>query len=244
MSINRFLSSIAKNGGMSFSNNFVVMFEGAPVSIPNEDVFGETVAFMCDEAQLPNVNTATGTQNGLYTGLGSVDYPHTRIFTELQLGFMLDANLTVLKYLNEWHSKIFMEGGLEEGQTLNENRITRLRYSDEYVATILITKTEIGPQSPTERQPITYVLEKAYPYSIDAVPLQYGTSQITKVTANFKYQRHYTINRDVTKIKDSKIPAAGKLSGEVEIGPGVFQQYWVLPNGQVVERIGNKIAEQ
>ena len=230
---------------MSFSNNFVVGFVGAPVSIPNEDVVGETVKFMCDEAQLPNVNTATGTQNGLYTGLGSVDYPHTRIFTELQLGFMLDANLTVLKYLNEWHSKIFMEGGLEDGQTLpNENRITRLRYSDEYVATILITKTEIGPQSPIERKPITYVLEKAYPYSIDAVPLQYGTSQITKVTANFKYQRHYTINRDVTKIKDSKIPAAGKLSGEVEIGPGVFQQYWVLPNGQVVERIGNKIAEQ
>ena len=205
---------------------------------------GETVKFMCDEAQLPNVNTATGTQNGLYTGLGSVDYPHTRIFTELQLGFMLDANLTVLKYLNEWHSKIFMEGGLEEGQTLNENRITRLRYSDEYVATILITKTEIGPQSPTERQPITYVLEKAYPYSIDAVPLQYGTSQITKVTANFKYQRHYTINRDVTKIKDSKIPAAGKLSGEVEIGPGVFKQQWLLPNGQIVERTGNKIAQQ
>ena len=228
---------------MSFSNNFVVMFEGAPVSIPNEDVFGETVAFMCDEAQLPNVNTATGTQNGLYTGLGSVDYPHTRIFTELQLGFMLDANLTVLKYLNEWHSKIFMEGGLEEGQTLNENRITRLRYSDEYVATILITKTEIGPLSPTERKPITYVLEKAYPYSIDAVPLQYGTSQITKVTANFKYQRHYTINRDVTKIKDSQIPAAGKLAGEVEIGPGVFKQYWLLPNGQMVERTGNKIAE-
>ena len=173
------------------------MFEGAPVSIPNEDVFGETVAFMCDEAQLPNVNTATGTQNGLYTGLGSVDYPHTRIFTGLQLGFMLDANLTVLKYLNEWHSKIFMEGGLEEGQTLNENRITRLRYSDEYVATILITKTEIGPQSPTERQPITYVLEEAYPYAIDAIPLQFGSSQITQVTAQFSYTKHYTVQNDI-----------------------------------------------
>ena len=230
---------------MSFSNNFVVGFIGAPVSIPNEDEVGETVKFMCDEAQLPNVNTATGTQNGLYTGLGAVDYPHTRIFTELQLGFMLDANLTVLKYLNEWHSKIFMEGGLEDGETLlNENRITRLRYSDEYVATILITKTEIGPQSPIERKPITYVLEKAYPYSIDAVPLQYGTSQITKVTANFKYQRHYTINRDVTTIKDSKISAGGKLVSEVEIGPGVFKQQWLLPNGQIVERTGNKIAQQ
>ena len=228
---------------MSFSNNFVVGFIGAPVSIPNEDEVGETVKFMCDEAQLPNVNTATGTQNGLYTGLGAVDYPHTRIFTELQLGFMLDANLTVLKYLNEWHSKIFMEGGLEDGETLlNENRITRLRYSDEYVATILITKTEIGPQSPIERKPITYVLEKAYPYSIDAVPLQYGTSQITKVTANFKYQRHYTINRDVTKIKDSNIPAGGVLVGEVEIGPNAFKQQWLLPNGKIIERTGNKSA--
>ena len=233
---------MAKNGGMSFSNNFVVEFEGAPVSIPNENVVGETVAFMCDEAQLPNVNTATGTQNGLYTGLGSVDYPHTRIFTELQLGFMLDANLTVLKYLNEWHSKIFMEGGLEEGQTLNENRITRLRYSDEYVATILITKTEIGPQSPTERQPITYVLEKAYPYSIDAVPLQFGSSQITKVTANFKYQRHYTINRDITNIKDSIVPAGGVLVGETEIRPGVFQQQYLLPSGKIIEVEGNKRA--
>ena len=228
---------------MSFSNNFVVGFVGAPVSIPNEDVVGETVKFMCDEAQLPNVNTATGTQNGLYTGLGAVDYPHTRIFTELQLGFMLDANLTVLKYLNEWHSKIFMEGGLEDGQTLlNENRITRLRYSDEYVATILVTKTETGPQSPIERKPITYVLEKAYPYSIDAVPLQYGTSQITKVTANFKYQRHYTINRDITKIKDSNIPAGGVLVGEVEIGPNAFKQQWLLPNGKIIERTGNKSA--
>ena len=185
---------------------------------------------MCDEAQLPNVNTATGTQNGLYTGLGSVDYPHTRIFTELQLGFMLDANLTVLKYLNEWHSKIFMEGGLEEGQTLNENRITRLRYSDEYVATILITKTEIGPQSPTERQPITYVLEKAYPYSIDAVPLQYGTSQITKVTANFKYQRHYAIEKDITSVK-----------GDVSLMDNGALKYKSNPLGNGMTTVNNTI---
>ena len=67
----------------------------------------------CDEAQLPNVNTMTGQQNGLYTGLGSVDYIHTRIFTEINLTFMLDANMTALKFANAWHTYMFSEIGSE-----------------------------------------------------------------------------------------------------------------------------------
>jgi len=185
---------MAKLGGMSLSNNFVVQFEGCPITVDNE-----IIEYMCDEAQLPNINTATGTINGLYTGLGSVDYPHTRIFTELQLGFMLDANLSVLKFLNQWHNYIFDED--QSSGTLSENRVTKLKFRDDYACKILIGKTEMGPESPTQRNPITYVLEKAYPYSIDAVPLQFGTSQITKVTANFKYQRHYAIEKDITSVK-------------------------------------------
>ena len=193
MSINRFLSTVAKNGGMSFSNNFVVSFEGPAAAYFNS----EAVEFFCDEAQLPNVNTATATQNGLYVGLGSVDYPHTRVFTEFQLSFMLDANLNLLKSLNLWYGSIFNENEIE---TYLENRSTRLAYKDSYASTINITKTESGPDSPTQRKPITYVMEKAYPYAVDAIPLQFGSSQITKVTAQFKYQRHYTINRDITAV--------------------------------------------
>ena len=193
MSINRFLSTVAKNGGMSFSNNFVVSFEGPAAAYFNS----EEVEFFCDEAQLPNVNTATGTQNGLYVGLGSVDYPHTRVFTEFQLSFMLDANLNLLKSLNSWYGSIFNENGTE---TYLENRSTRLAYKDSYASTINITKTESGPDSTTQRKPITYVMEKAYPYAVDAIPLQFGSSQLTKVTAQFKYQRHYTINRDITAV--------------------------------------------
>ena len=196
MSIDNFLSHVAKNGGMSFSNNFVVMVEGAPIGVPGETVLGESFAFMCDEAQLPNVNTATGSINGLYTGVGNVDYPHTRVFTELQLGFMLDANLSILKYLNGWYDTIFQDEGS------SDSRVTRVSYRDDYAANILITKTESGPDSTTQRRPITYVLEKAYPYAIDAIPLQFGSSQVTKVTAQFKYQRHYTIDRDITAVTD------------------------------------------
>ena len=213
MSINRFLSTVAKNGGMSFSNNFVVSFEGPAAAYFNS----EAVEFFCDEAQLPNVNTATATQNGLYVGLGSVDYPHTRVFTEFQLSFMLDANLNLLKSLNLWYGSIFNENEIE---TYLENRSTRLAYKDSYASTINITKTESGPDSPTQRKPITYVMEKAYPYAVDAIPLQFGSSQITKVTAQFKYQRHYTINRDITTVTDIPLNQKVKVvNGDTSTGP-------------------------
>ena len=54
-------------------------------------------------------------------------------------------------------------------------------------------KTEPDSSSANGRAPITYVLENAYPYAIDAVPLSYGTSQLTRVNVNFHYSRHTVI---------------------------------------------------
>ena len=157
--------------------------------------------FLCDEAQLPNINTATGTQNGVLTGIGSVDYPHTKIYTEIQLTFMLDANLSLLKYFNEWYAKIFKDDGGSIHSDVRDislkNRATRVRYRSEYATEIKITKAEPGPQGADQRKPITYVLENAWPYSIDAVPLQFGSSQITRLTVSFKYERHQIVHRDI-----------------------------------------------
>ena len=221
MSINKFVNTISKYGGMSFSNNFAVKIIDPPVAYEG---IQEIVSLFCDEAQLPNINTAQGTQTGRYLGSGSISYPHTRIYTELQLGFMLDANLSVLKFLNKWVDFIF--SGEASNKEFNDqatnlslstlqslgysntykkqlNRVIRLKYKNEYARTILISKTEMGPESTTQRVPITYVLEDAYPYAIDAIPLSYGNSQITKVTAQFSYARHYTIPNNITSVKGS-----------------------------------------
>ena len=180
----------------------------------------------CDEAQLPNINAGTGQQNGLYLGIGSVDYVHTRIFTELNLSFMLDANMTALKFFNMYHAYIF--GDLGTGTQAFEqptqfmsanprpkNRVNRLTYKNDYACDLLITKTEQGPMDPTQRKPITYVLEKAYPYAIDAVPLQYGSTQFARVNVQFKYERYYTINRDIKSIKGD---AEGGLNEAYAVG--------------------------
>ena len=212
---------MSAQGGMSFSNNFVVKFLNPPAGLTqvpggftddNGTVTGTSDYFemFCSEAQLPNTNTAQGQTNGIYLGSGSVNYPHTRVFTEFQLGFMCDANMTALKFLQDWVDMIFDEKGddksgltLEGLQTAgfsprSESRNIRLKYRDEYACDMSITKTETGGNSPTERASISYILEKAYPYAIDAVPLQFGSSQITQVTAQFSYMRHYVIKNDIT----------------------------------------------
>ena len=83
------------------ANNFLVKFD-----VPGT---GNLFAFLCDEAQLPNVNAATGTIKGRYMGEGQVNYPHTRVFTEMQLGFQCDASMTPLLFLNQWFISMILQ---------------------------------------------------------------------------------------------------------------------------------------
>lgn len=196
MSVSRFIQRVSKDGGLASSNSFIVRILDSSVGSFDLD---ETIEFYCNEAQLPNINTAESSVNGLYVGSGQVKYPHTRVYTEIQLGFLCDANMTVLKFLNKWQDLMFRQerGSIDKVQ----NREVRLSYMDEYVSDIAIIKAEPGPKSAVQRQPITYVLERAYPYAIDAVPLQYGTNQVVQVTAQFSYMRHYTMDHDIRFVK-------------------------------------------
>ena len=200
------------NGGMSLANNFVVRFPDPAVTVPGDNGGQDNVfEFLCDEAQLPNVTAATGTMKGRYLGEGQVNYPHTRVFSEFQLGFQCDADMTPLKFLNEWYGSIFGERPIDSPD-LNTNqmsfsspksakRTNRLSYPDSYCRTITVTKTEIGPMYRKGLRPsMTYVLERAWPYQIDAVPLQFGSNIQTKVTAQFFYTRHTVVHNNIGNI--------------------------------------------
>jgi len=219
VSIDRFLGVMNANGGMSMSNNFVVQIGSEPTDFKNPSGNGNIFEFLCDEAQLPNTQAASGELKGRYTGEGQVNYPHTRIYTEMQLGFQCDANMTPLKYLYDWYGDIFKESdesgvqysSMEDSGESNKeaaigmpprvrNRTVTLNYPDDYCKTIYITKTELGPRfNFGERVSTTFVLERAWPYAIDAVPLQFGSAQITKVTAQFYYTKHYVISNDINR---------------------------------------------
>lgn len=169
------------------------------------------IKMLCDEAQLPNVQAATGQLSGRFLGESQVNYPYARFYSDLSLTWMCDADMTPLKFVTGWHEFIF--SGAEQNskpttsarglsaikgvKPLNNHRTVRLKYPKEYLCTEMrITKTEKNGGAPNGRASVSYILQNAFPYSVDSVPLSYGTSQITKVTANFYYQKHTVVFGD------------------------------------------------
>ena len=67
-------------------------------------------------------------------------------------------------------------------------------YSNFFNAKIVEISNDVSPFNIMEA---AYILENAYPYAIDAVPLSYGVSQITRVNVNFHYSRHTVVYGDI-----------------------------------------------
>ena len=230
--ISTFLEATNTQGGMSLSNSFKVEIKGSGMSgLADNNNYGQSgepfFSFLCDEAQLPNVQAASGTLKGRYLGEGQINYPHTRVFTEFQLGFQCDASMTPLKYLNEWCGQIFKElpKSAGDGRKFTANRSNRLSYPSDYCRDIYITKTEIGGAGAVGRESLCYVMERAWPFAVDAVPLQFGTGQLTKVTAQFYYTRHHILNKDLTSVTQTAPSGqnAGPMASDVRLKENIIK---------------------
>jgi len=219
------INRIAQRGGMAMSNGFAIKFSlAADLQKHMDSVLSDSDIYegFCDEASLPSAQSATGQTTGKYLGEGQVSYPHTKLYTDFQLGWMADANMEPYKFLNSWWQYIFQESDEEgpydkekyfpqtSGKTYGQmmsitgdglkkrNRTTRLRYPESYVSTLQVAKVERGPTSDTQRVSMVHVLQDAYPYSVETVPLSFGGSTLVKVTGNFYYSKHYVYYNDHT----------------------------------------------
>ena len=88
-----------------------------------------------------------------------------------------------------------------EGSSIEVDRSIRLNYPADYLAKCLISKVEKGASASNSRASMVYTMLEVFPYSIDAVPLSAGTSQSTKVTANFYYSKHNITYNDISQFK-------------------------------------------
>jgi len=190
-SINDFVNTM--KGGMAMSSEFEVSF-----IFPNDDLKSvvqgalsgvhtlasdDIITMFCNEAQLPNVSSLTGQTNGVYMGEGQVNYSYGKLFTDVSLGWYCDKNMMPLKFLQEWHNYQFYYGSgnktpIRENRLFNtsltrQDLVSRVRYPDEY----------------QDRTVMKYTLLDAFPHSIDATPLSYGSSQLVNVSANFYYSK-------------------------------------------------------
>jgi len=223
-------SLISKGGGVAFSNTFKVSFEAdqrgkttssnkvfpmltaalgtafSASELKSDSVAGgpaRWISMMCDEATLPGSQFATGQVNGIYTGSGQFNYPHTRMYNDLTLSWICDANMTPLKFVNTWMDAIYDDGyslinqsKAENVQNRDRNRTVRMNFPDEYTMACSILKAEKNKDSELGRPSIRYRLEGVFPYSVDSTPVSAGSSQLVKVSANFYYERWYEYYTD------------------------------------------------
>lgn len=213
MGVKNYLTAITNGRGMARSNTYSVYFVLTPAlqtefrrtgrgNKLNAPVLGsravsevgERILIMCDEVSLPGIQSNTGSITGRYQGQGPIYYPTAPIYNDLQLSFMCDAEMQAFKFLLDWHTYIYdtTSGvGVRKGE-----KVRRLKYPDRYQCEMVIEKRERNDLDEIGVTPMKFTLNNAWPYSVDAIPLSYGSSQLVKCTANFYYS---SWDRDIAK---------------------------------------------
>jgi len=198
------IESIGKQGGIALSTGYKVEFDFSKRStsglqanlkkcLPGNAKFDEDgfISLACSEAQLPSISSQTGTTQGYWTGEGQVNFANGRIFTDTSLGWYCDKNMSPMRFLQTWHDYIYIDYGNDfvgPSGTVNPTRRnnTQVRYPEQYQATIKVTKLDLG-----DEPSLVVTMVDAFPYSIDATPLSYGTSQLVNVSANFYFSKYF-----------------------------------------------------
>ena len=125
----------------------------------------------CFQAQIPGHNIATTDKD---IGFRSIAYQ--KIFSDMILGFYVDADLKQLKYFQQWIDTIV-------DKTTNHHR-----YYDDYVGRVTITQ-----ENRLGEEVAIWTLHDAYPKQIDPIQLDYGTNDaVMTCNATITY-RHFTV---------------------------------------------------
>lgn len=206
MGVKSYLAAITNGRGMARSNTYAVYFvlpptlqtymdgkgRGGKINAPhkgNDEAYqvGQRILLMCDEVSLPGVQSNTGSITGRYQGQGPIYYPTSPIYTDLQLSFMCDAEMQAFKFLLDWHEFIYNTTNSTVGGIRKGEKVRKLKYPENYQCELHVQKRERNDVSEIGVTTMEYILNNAWPYSVDAIPLSYGSSQLVKCTANFYY---------------------------------------------------------
>ncbi len=237
---------LVKGGGIAKSNQFRVVFPDLTGGIFSNDFpvnfDRRTLEVLCNQVNLPSITATTSQVNGYYTG-SSYKFPSMKMYTDLSLSFICDANMTAYKVMSCWFDRIFQDKSMFDMKERipdemthypqrNRNRFTRLSYPDDYMRTIIVDKFEAGPRYNEQGRSMRYFFTHAYPYSVDAVPLDAGTTTLMTASVNFHYERfevqyedaRKNLTSDSNNIKSSNRPPTS-LGGAIDNVKDAFSSF-------------------
>ena len=192
--------SIAKAiiGPLAQNNHFLVTFSSLTPAVESylstytritniKNFLSRNLGILCSDASLPTSTLATAEVKDNFMGVPQ-QFAHTRFCTDIAYSFYIDEDYTLLKIFEGWMEYI-SSGANDNVDQDHRAYYRRMKYPDSYKCnTMYINKFEKN-----YKRTLRYRFVNVFPKSINAIPVQYGTADILKVSVNFNYDR-YIVN--------------------------------------------------
>lgn len=164
-------------------------------SIASIESFVNRLGYLCSEASLPTTSYATAEVKDSFMGI-TQEFAHTRMYTDLDLTFYVDADYQVLRFFEGWMDYISGGNRPDEpaaGTNTGRSVYRRLNYPDFYkMDNMRIYKFERD-----FKKVLKYNFVNAFPKSLATVAVSYGAADILKVTVTFNYDRYVVTREDL-----------------------------------------------
>jgi len=153
--------------------------------------FKQKMSLLCAEAELPGTGFSATSAIGHFQGIQEqfatiTDYP------PLNLVFYVDADHVMIEVFDTWMQYI----NPTYGNRRRTNAYKKLRYPDSYKEIIHITKFErntFNSKSTTrESKMLTYEFVNVWPTNMTSMKLNYGGSNVLKLSVQLAYDRFFT----------------------------------------------------
>lgn len=169
VSITEFRSQVLRYGSFAKSSKFEIMIAPANQFLLGWSDFLRDVPLLASSAELPG--TAFEESSARYYG-PDFKFPTKRVYTPMTIGFMIQDDMSTKNFFDAWHD--YADGGPGDYD---------IRYKEEYVTSVnVIQFDEYGV--PTYQ----VTLNKAWPASVMAIPLNWGDETFTRLTVQFDYK--------------------------------------------------------
>ena len=153
--------------------------------------FKQKMSLLCAEAELPGTGFSATSAIGHYQGIQEqfatiTDYP------PLNLSFYVDADHVMIEVFDRWMQYI----NPTIGNNRRLNAYKRLAYPENYKEIVHITKFErdaFNSRSTTRgSKMLTYEFINVWPTNMTSMRLNYGSSNVLKLSVQLAYDRFFT----------------------------------------------------
>ena len=184
----------------------------------------------CAEASLPGSTFATHEITNDFAGVTERHAYRRQYDDRAQFTFYVDHDYQIINFFENWMAFIANEQRTRDARTDSISEDTRsysyrMNFPEQYQSTIYINKFEkdIAAADGSGEKYLTYCIHKAFPISINSMPISYEASQILKCTVSFTYSR-YLISPPEESIIQRNIRFQNRIDPGVAKGPAAGER--------------------